>query len=77
MDYIRKIMNSDEVENLLDLPEQLKNKKLEVLILPVEEEVGSDDDKEFNPADYRGILDKDEEELKKEFDRMRKEWERL
>ena len=78
MDYIRKIMNSEEVEILLDLPEQLKNKKLEVLILPAEEEeVDSEKEREFNPDDYRGILDKDEEDLKNDLDKMRKEWERL
>ena len=71
-------MNSEEVETLLDLPEHLKNKKLEVLILPVEEkEVGSEEDREFNPDDYRGILNKDEEKLKEDLDKMRKEWDRL
>ena len=66
MNYLRKIINSEDIETLFDLPEELRNKKLEVLILPIEEEkeVAVEDEDEFNPDDFRGVLNKNEDELK-------------
>jgi hypothetical protein len=37
MSYIRKITNSEELSKIIDLPDDLKNKKVEVIILPYEE----------------------------------------
>ena len=68
MNYLRKIINSEDIETLFDLPEELRNKKLEVLILPIEEEkeAAVEDEDEFNPDDFRGVLNKNEDELKEE-----------
>ncbi|GAH32311.1 unnamed protein product [marine sediment metagenome] len=36
MDFIRKIINSDLLQNIFEIPISLKHKKVEILILPVE-----------------------------------------
>ena len=81
MNYLRKIINSEDIETLFDLPEELRNKKLEVLISPIEEEkevaVENEDEDEFNPDDFRGVLNKNEDELKEELEVLRNEWDRL
>ena len=79
MNYLRKIINSEDIETLFDLPEELRNKKLEVLILPIEEEkeAAVEDEDEFNPDDFIGVLNKNEDELKEELEVLRNEWDRL
>ena len=79
MNYLRKIINSEDIETLFDLPEELRNKKLEVLILPIEEEkeAAVEDEGEFNPDDFRGVLNKNEDDLKEELEVLRNEWDRL
>ncbi|HLV10784.1 MAG TPA: hypothetical protein VKY40_11275 [Halanaerobiales bacterium] len=37
MDFVRKIIDSDDIESIVSLPNDLKNKKVEILILPLEE----------------------------------------
>ena len=37
MDFVRKIIDSDDIESFVSLPNDLKNKKVEILILPLEE----------------------------------------
>lgn len=37
MEFIRKTVNSKELESLFDLPENLRNKKVEVIVLPIDE----------------------------------------
>lgn len=39
MDFIRTITNSSLLGNFIDLPAKLKNRQVEILILPVEDEV--------------------------------------
>ena len=34
MDYVRKIANSDIFDNIIDLPENLRHKRVEIIILP-------------------------------------------
>jgi hypothetical protein len=36
MKFVRKITNSDVLANIIDIPEELRNKKVEVIILPYE-----------------------------------------
>ncbi|MFW6008640.1 MAG: hypothetical protein ACOCP8_05170 [archaeon] len=60
MDFVRKIIESDEIESIISLPNQLKNKKLELLILPLEEK---ETKKDFNPEDFKGSLNLEEKEL--------------
>ena len=71
MDFIRKIINSDDIESIVSLPNDLKNKKVEILILPLEEK------KEFDPEKFKGITNLKEKNLKKELEDMREEWERI
>ena len=37
MNFIRKVANSDILINIIDLPENLKHKQVEIIVLPVEE----------------------------------------
>jgi hypothetical protein len=39
MDFVRTITNSSLLVNFIDLPAKLKNRQVEILILPVEEEI--------------------------------------
>ncbi|PKM57042.1 MAG: hypothetical protein CVU98_08190 [Firmicutes bacterium HGW-Firmicutes-3] len=34
MDFVRVVKNSDDLENFIDIPKGLKNRKVEVIILP-------------------------------------------
>lgn len=36
MNFVRKVANSDILANIIEIPESLKNKKVEILILPYE-----------------------------------------
>ena len=74
MNFVRKVIDSDSLESLISLPDELKHKKVEVLILPIEEKNREDD---FNPKEYRGVLNLDSEELETELNKMRDNWERL
>lgn len=74
MEFVRKIINSDDIESIVKLPTELKNKRVEILILPVEENKKQQD---FDPQQYRGILNIDSDELEKELSDMRDEWDRL
>jgi len=73
MDFIRKIVNSNDLESIVSLPNELKNKKVEMLILPLEEKESR---KNFKPEEFKGIINMKEEEIKKDLTDMRKEWER-
>ena len=74
MEFVRKIINSDDIESIVKLPTELKNKRVEILILPVEENKKQQD---FDPKQYKGVLNIDSDELEKELSDMRGEWERL
>ncbi len=34
MNFVRKVTNSDVLANIIDIPTELKNKKVEIIILP-------------------------------------------
>lgn len=74
MEFVRKIINSDDIESIVKLPTELKNKRVEILILPVEENKKQQD---FDPQQYKGVLNIDSDELEKELFDMRDEWDRL
>lgn len=71
MDFVRKIVDSDSLESLISLPDKLKHKKVEILILPLDEQDENDD---FNPEEFRGILKLNSQDLEKELKNMREEW---
>lgn len=37
MDFVRKIVDASSLMNIIQLPETLKNRKLEIIVLPAEE----------------------------------------
>ncbi|SHF29542.1 hypothetical protein SAMN02746089_01642 [Caldanaerobius fijiensis DSM 17918] len=53
MDFLRAIVNSDDLSNIIRLPDNLKHKKVEILILPLETAESNNDIKNF-----RGIFRK-------------------
>ena len=67
MDFIRKIIDSNDIESIVSLPKDLNNKKVELLVLPLEEK---DENKEFEPQRFRSITNMGEKILKKELEDM-------
>lgn len=55
MNFIRKVANSDILINIIDLPENLKHKQVEIIVLPVEENEGQTSS---NSKSARGLLAK-------------------
>lgn len=37
MNFVRKVANSDILASIIDIPEALRHKKVEILILPIDE----------------------------------------
>jgi hypothetical protein len=54
MQAVRKIINSNVLKHLFNLPPELRNRKVEVLILPADEQVSRNNS--FNPEEYAGVL---------------------
>lgn len=71
MQFVRKIIESTLIENIIDLPEDLQHKKLELLLFPLTEKEYL---AEFEPDDFAGLLNI--ENLDREIKNMRDEWER-
>lgn len=57
MKFIRTVANSDILTDIIDIPEELKNRKVEIIILPYEN-VEIMDFKEQKPRNVRGALSK-------------------
>lgn len=72
MEVLRRIIDSDSLESVISLPREFKHKKVEILILPVDEKK-----EEFNPEEFKGSLNIKKEELEEELQHIRNEWERL
>lgn len=37
MEFVRKIVNSEDLKNIIEIPTSLINKKVELLIIPIED----------------------------------------
>ena len=74
MQVVRTIVESSRLEKIVEMPKEFKNKKVEVLILPVNEKKKK---RKFNPEDFEGILDLDIAKIDEEINNMRAEWERF
>jgi hypothetical protein len=74
MQFVRAIVESSSLENVVEIPREFKNRKVEILILPLQEKKKK---KEFNPEDFEGILDLTPEEIESELRAMRDEWDRI
>lgn len=55
MDFVRIIKNSNDLENFIDIPEGLKNRKVEVIILPFADKEKSEN---IEKKSLRGALSK-------------------
>ncbi len=74
MEFIRKIINSSELENLFDIPEDLRQQDVEVLILPIQQEINQSME-DFDPDNFKGVTHIDD--LENELAAIRDEWDRL
>ncbi|MCP4135804.1 MAG: hypothetical protein GY754_32855 [bacterium] len=74
MNFIRKIMNSDELEKVINIPDELKHQKVELLVLPFIES-SPKKKTQFNPDSYVGILKL--ENVDEEINSIRNEWDRI
>lgn len=54
MEVVRKVINSDLLLNIVDIPENLRNKKVEILIRPLATEKSL----EKNKLPVKGMLEK-------------------
>jgi hypothetical protein len=74
--FVRKIIDSKLVEDIVEIPVELKNKKIEMLLLQVDKE-NSKPQKQFDPGKFRGITNLDENILNEQIKDLRKEWQRF
>lgn len=62
MNFVRKVANSDILADIIDIPKELRNKKVEIIILPYENTNNLDT---LEKKNLRGALEKyKNEELK-------------
>ena len=73
MEVIRKIVEMDKLRSVIEIPRDFNYSKVEILIMPVEDETGKVSP-EFKPKDFYGVskINKVENAIKE----MREEWDR-
>lgn len=74
MTFVRTIVNSDTLENVVSIPDELKHQDVELLIFPAREAFHKSNNT-FNPDDYAGILHI--KNIEQEISSLRSEWERF
>jgi len=74
MNFIRTVVNSDALEKIISLPEELKHREVEILIFPIEGTSKKPKNK-FNPDEYAGVLHI--KNIEHEIRSLRDEWERF
>lgn len=74
MNFVRAIVNSDTLKNVVSIPDELKHQEVELLIFPVKE-TSEKPKKRFNPDDYAGVLHI--KNIEQEIRALRNEWERF
>ena len=57
MNFVRAVANSDILANIIEIPESLRHKKVEILILPYESTI-EEENKEQKFKKARGLLEK-------------------
>lgn len=77
MQFVRTIVESSRLGQVIDIPKELRNRKVEVLILPIPDEDRQKKRETLNPDDFEGILHLDVKEIDKEIQNMRDEWKRI
>jgi hypothetical protein len=73
--FVRKIIDSKLVEDIVEIPVELKNKKIEMLLLQVDKE-NPESQKQFDPGKFRGITNIDENIVNEQIKDLRNEWQR-
>ena len=78
MQFVRTVVESNRLVDIVDIPMEFRNKKVEVLILPLHKiKLPSKKKQKFNPEEFEGILNIGKNDIEKEIKRMRDEWERI
>lgn len=79
MQVVRTVVESNRLETIVEIPEELKNQRVELLIMPLLEAppIPPHKKKTFNPDEYVGLLDMDEQDIENELKSLRDEWERF
>jgi len=57
LNFVRKVANSNILASIIDIPENLRNKKVEILIFPYEN-LDSEANIDQKPKKARGLLEK-------------------
>lgn len=70
MQALREIVDSSLLNNIIYLPENMKNRKVEIIILPVD--YRQESKKNFDPEEFIGILKLND--VEKTLKDMRGEW---
>jgi hypothetical protein len=73
MQFLRRIIHSDDIEKGIKLPRSMKHKNVELLIIPVEEQTAKAKI-EFDPDSFSGSLKV--KNIDKELTMIRSEWDR-
>ena len=58
MDFVRKVVNSNVLADIIEIPEHLKNKKVEIIILPYDNVDNEDNFSVHKAKKARGLLQK-------------------
>jgi len=72
MQAVREIVNSNVLQNIFDLPKALRNRTVEVLILPISDQPTPT--VTFKPEEYAGVLKL--EDATATAQSIREEWDR-
>jgi hypothetical protein len=57
MNFIRTVVNSDILIDIIEIPENLKHRKVEILVLPYEN-IDMDENKNIKPKKAKGMLER-------------------
>jgi hypothetical protein len=74
MSIIRKIIDSDKLKEIIDLPEEFAHKDVEILVISTDI-AKQTDNQDFRPEDFEGVLNLQNAE--RDFKNLRMEWERF
>ena len=66
--YAHKSINANKLKDLIELPIELNNKEVEILLIPIE----NDKNRKFDPKKYIGVLHSDD--IEKDIESIRNEW---
>ena len=55
LSFVRKVTNSNELANIINIPDELKNKQVEIIVLPYEN-MEKYDSKKRTGKSMRGVL---------------------